>query len=539
MKTRLLVILSLVTVMSLFLARVYSGEGNKQSDNKISEKLAIAHTEIFGKLERPQVIFDHSLHAKAYRKEGCKTCHPVSDGEGFIFEFPFKAEGKDRQAITDAYHEKCIGCHTKRFDRGMRSGPVRCGDCHIRKFESLTITYPVFEFDSAYHDQHVRKLKEEGNNDCGVCHHTYDSKEEDKSLRLVYEEGTEASCYYCHDLDHKRGPVLTAAVQAAAAKGLSMRRVSHRQCLNCHMRYIDKGEKAGPVECLKCHTGRYRTIAELSNVPRPERGQPKDPLINAKDGKMKGVPFDHAFHERNTKTCRSCHHETLQACKECHGLVGSSEGGWINLANAYHGLSSAHSCAGCHKSLKSENKCSGCHYYLADADIQTNDPKKGSCAVCHCGDKSGVTAKPIAVKSLNVKDVPEKVTIKVLEDQYGPAEFPHRKIIERLTEISNRSKAATSFHGGARTICMGCHHKSAAEAEAKDTDPPRCRSCHSLTFDVKNMNRPRLLAAYHRQCITCHEKMDVKARGCSDCHKEKTGSLNKVLSRERQFNVYL
>jgi DnaJ-class molecular chaperone len=122
------------------------------------------------------------------------------------------------------------------------------------------------------------------------------------------------------------------------------------------------------------------------------------------------------------------------------------------------------------------------------------------------------------------------VTIKVIENQYEPATFPHLKIIERLVGISNESKMATSFHRNMQTICRGCHHQSMAEAEAKDTKPPYCRNCHSITFDTKNMNRPRLLAVYHRQCLTCHEKMDIKGRGCPDCHKEKVLQPKDLLS---------
>ncbi len=47
---------------------------------KPENKIAIAHTEIFGKLERPQVIFNHGKHEEAMKTEGCNACHSA-DGE--------------------------------------------------------------------------------------------------------------------------------------------------------------------------------------------------------------------------------------------------------------------------------------------------------------------------------------------------------------------------------------------------------------------------------------------------------------------------
>ncbi len=524
MKKRLLIILSTMTIIVLlFLASVYSGEGNKPSNNKMSEKLVIGHTEIFGTLERSQVVFDHGLHAAAFKKDGCEKCHTLTPEGNYIFDFPFSAANRTAKEIEDLYHEKCINCHKKVIREKNKALPVRCGDCHVKRFEALIIKYPVFEFNFAYHDKHVKTLKEKkGKDDCGACHHTFDPSEEDESLRLVYEQGAEESCYYCHDLEKKRGPELSAITQAAAKKGLSMKKVSHMQCVNCHLSYIKAGDKAGPVDCMKCHTGKYKTLRELAEIPRPEREQPKRPFISIEDAKMKGVSFDHAFHEKNTKTCRSCHHETLQACKKCHGLIGSPEGKWINLTNAYHDISSDGSCAGCHKKSKAGKKCAGCHHNLPDMDIQSKGPKKETCTVCHSGRKEGlITGKRISLATLDPKKVPEEVTIKFLEKQYEPSKFPHIKIIRKLAEVSNDSKLAASFHRTMQTICRGCHHQSTVEAEAKDNKPPYCRNCHSIVFDTKNPNRPRLLAAYHRQCLTCHEKMDIKEKGCADCHKEK------------------
>lgn len=514
----------LIIMSSLFLVNsegdIYSSGSKEKGEGKTGNRLLISHGEIFGKLERPPVLFDHGLHSLKFRTEGCKTCHPVSVEGNFVFDLPFKTVGNDKQSVRDAFHGRCLSCHTKIMEEGKKSGPIRCGDCHRKEFEATGVKYPVFEFDFSLHANHVKKLKKR----CILCHHNYDEE-------LVYEEGGEQSCYYCHADQKSRGPSLSVETDLTLKKGLSIKKVSHSRCVNCHLDFSARGEKAGPIECSKCHTGKYKTVLELADIPRPERDQPKKPFILIDDAQMKGVPFDHAFHERNTKTCKACHHETLDACKKCHGMKGRPEGKGITAVNAYHDGFSNVACNGCHNIKKSEQKCAGCHYHLANMDLQAKGPKTKVCAVCHNGRKEGPgQARLIALAELNPRSVPERVTIKVLEREYDPAAFPHLKIIRRLADISNNSKAAAAFHRDVRTICVGCHHRSDAEAEAVKNKPPHCGNCHSQSFDSKNMNRPRLLAVYHRQCMGCHEKMKIKATGCADCHKEKTANARIVQS---------
>ena len=500
---------------------IYSVEIKKMNERKSDNRILIAHTEIFDKLERTQVVFNHGKHSKAFQKEGCKTCHPVTEEGYLFFEYPFKIIQKNKESIMNSFHEKCIQCHQKMIRENKKAGPIICGDCHKKEFESVVAKYPVFEFDFSYHGKHVKKLKE----DCSLCHHIYNEE-------LVYEKGTEQSCYYCHDDQKKRGPSLIEETRLTVKKGLSIRKVSHTRCLNCHVDYSKKGLKAGPLSCSKCHTGKYRTVAELSTINRPDRDQPEKPFINIEEAKMKGVLFDHKFHEKNSRTCRSCHHETLKACKDCHGLIGSPDGKEINTSGAFHDVFSEIGCAGCHRVKKSEKDCAGCHHHLLDVDLQAKGPKKAVCSVCHGGKREGRgPVQPISVSELFTKKIPEKVTIKLLEKEYEESAFPHRKMIKKLVEISNESKMATYFHRNMQTICEGCHHQSRAEAEGKKNTPPFCKNCHSLTFYSQNLNKPRLLAVYHRQCMGCHEKMNVKAKGCTDCHKEKAVQPASILSK--------
>ena len=537
----LLICLPLLTIIGM--NTVFSSKAVPAEEEVIwtkpENKLNIAHTELFGILERPHVIFDHKKHTETLVKEGkkewetCNACHPLDKSNNLFFEFPKKLIGKDRDSIMNSYHTECTDCHKKRGAEGKKAGPVTstCGDCHAESLKAVRIKYPVAEFDFVVHDKHVKnkKLKK----DCSLCHHTYDTEEPDETLRLVYEEGTEESCYYCHDTEKKRGPELTPIVRAAAKKGLTIRKASHLQCLNCHVELTKKAkkdEKVGPVECSKCHTGEYKTIAELAKVPKPDRNQPAKPFIDIENARMKGVALNHGSHEKYNRTCRSCHHETLKACKECHGLTGSAEGKWINTANAYHNVFSEHSCAGCHNIKKKEKDCAGCHLNISPISIETMGPRKEVCSLCHTGKKEPPRLTPLNVAQLDPEKVKKEVTVKILENEYEPAKFPHFDIIKKLVKISNDSKMATYFHAKMQTICDGCHHQSRAEAEAKKDTPPNCRSCHSIAFDPQNLNKVRLLTAYHNQCMGCHEQMETeKGRimefgegdRCAVCHKEK------------------
>jgi formate-dependent nitrite reductase cytochrome c552 subunit len=79
---------------------------------------------------------------------------------------------------------------------------------------------------------------------------------------------------------------------------------------------------------------------------------------------------------------------------------------------------------------------------------------------------------------------------------------------------------AAYFHRDLGTMCQGCHHNS---PPAKN--PPACVSCHSTASkQVREENRPALLAAFHRQCMSCHKEMKLEmpaATDCTKCHQEK------------------
>jgi Zn finger protein HypA/HybF involved in hydrogenase expression len=99
--------------------------------------------------------------------------------------------------------------------------------------------------------------------------------------------------------------------------------------------------------------------------------------------------------------------------------------------------------------------------------------------------------------------------------------MPHQKIATKLTVISNENSLARFFHSAKdKALCYACHHNSQLAAAKKFPD---CGTCHSRPFDPREPGKPGILAAYHQQCIGCHEAMNQKPKAldCDKCHPKK------------------
>ncbi|MEJ5226439.1 sulfate respiration complex hexadecaheme cytochrome HmcA [Thermodesulfovibrio sp.] len=518
-----LFLLALISIALISVNKLYS----KNSAGKSYEEniIPIAHEEIFGKLEYGKVLFKHQKHIESIaaitnksQQQTCIECHKKSNSDDYTFYFMAEEFKKNPEELKDIYHKECLRCHQKLSAEGKKGGPeiLSCRDCHKKEYKRVEVKYPYFEFDFSIHDKHVNKLAK----DCSLCHHIYDVEEKNKELALVYEKGKEQSCYYCHDFSKKRGPELTKITEVAKQKNLNMQKASHQLCVNCHMHNKQEGKDGGPIVCSKCHTGKYKTLSDLKNVPRPEVNQPEVVFISIDEGKMRGVSFKHSFHEQKNKTCRSCHHETLKPCRDCHTLEGSIDGGFVNLTTAYHSLQSEISCQGCHKELLNRKECIGCHYFIAPIKVEIG--RKDICDKCHRGRQEDKKVSASSLKGDGKIKFKEEVVIKHLEKEFESVKMPHGKMIRKLYEISEQSRLAKLFHGNSDTLCRGCHHKSKEKAERESEKPPLCISCHGIQFSERDKTRPRLEASYHGMCIKCHESMQLeKPKKCTDCHERK------------------
>jgi hypothetical protein len=449
-----------------------------------------------GPMDRPAVAFDHGKHTDALGKDACKTCHATRQSGTLGFDRIASLASSPKEAMN-AYHDACLTCHKDRASAGEKTGPVTCGGCHAH-VEGSSLERANLRFDYGLHYRHDKAE----NGKCETCHHVWDEAQG----KLVPKKGEESACRDCH------GPKDEGRV-------LSLQRASHDSCINCHAQRDAKGDNSGPTLCVGCHDAeQLAAIKPVDKVPRMDRGQPDMTWIRAEGATAAFVPFDHAAHESTGSSCSSCHHKTLRACKECHTVAGKPEGGLVPLERAYHDPSSTHSCVGCHRNETRQANCAGCHHDLPAG------PGVASCTTCHAGPPVGTQAAALPQPALAGVELaglpptsaafPDEVKMEYMPGgEYGPANLPHRKIVERLDRVARADKLAARFHSKVETLCAGCHHRTPVGAR-----PPKCVSCHPADHDPSR-DRPGLKSALHRQCILCHQQMEVKA-GCVDCHAE-------------------
>jgi hypothetical protein len=451
-----------------------------------------------GDMQRPAVEFDHKAHTDALETEGCETCHRIDDKGVLIPRLAAVLEVEDRDDLIDAYHDSCVGCHRERADEELKAGPVTCGECHVKQNPARSMRAEM-AFDYSLHGRHSQAFKDK----CENCHHVYDEVAEE----LKYEKGKEEGCRSCHG-------------EVDDGRNYSLANASHRTCVSCHLKRAEAELETGPTLCVGCHDPEVRdAIKKLDEVPRLMRGQPDTAWIHSVDAKSATVPFDHIDHEPVTSTCSTCHHQTLKPCDECHSLEGLPEGSGVTMSQAYHRSESEHSCVGCHARHTAERGCAGCHQSMSQL------PGENTCVVCHNGPPAGspelemapmLTEAPLDVLPVTSDEFPEEIVIESLTDDYQASKLPHLKIVTKLDGLVRESKLAVRFHGDTETLCAGCHHHSPV-----GTRPPPCRACHAAAADPIR-DRPGLKVAYHRQCMGCHIKMDLKQQGCTDCHAERS-----------------
>lgn len=130
----------------------------------------------------------------------------------------------------------------------------------------------------------------------------------------------------------------------------------------------------------------------------------------------------------------------------------------------------------------------------------------------------------MAVSSLLLAaEMPEQVSLDSMVVLFEGVEFDHAMHID-LGEDCSRCHHHTTGTGTTDERCIRCHADSDGAATVS------CRDCHSSNpFSAESLNQealdryqfhidtPGLKAAYHWNCLGCHEEMDGPT-GCQDCH---------------------
>jgi hypothetical protein len=101
------------------------------------EDLAVIEDAGFQKRQRPPAIFKHDVHNENAEIEACNECHHLyENGEKLEDESSEdqlcsechgeKSHGK-QPGLRKAFHLNCKGCHLEK-----KTGPIMCGECHVR-----------------------------------------------------------------------------------------------------------------------------------------------------------------------------------------------------------------------------------------------------------------------------------------------------------------------------------------------------------------------------------------------------------------------
>ncbi len=131
--------LVLILVLMIGAALTTSWAGSQTSEKKGDDEPAGLAVSEFGTPQRPPAVFDHDQHEAIIR---CQVCHH----EFFVFENEEGGQGQECAechkvggsaevpvTLLDAFHRNCKGCHQRTLARGKKSGPVMCGQCHVRQ----------------------------------------------------------------------------------------------------------------------------------------------------------------------------------------------------------------------------------------------------------------------------------------------------------------------------------------------------------------------------------------------------------------------
>jgi glycyl-tRNA synthetase (class II) len=126
MNKGIITLLAIILVFVLMFASAHSQDEIIQVDN-----------DMFLNPQRPVSVFRHEEHNETAEIEDCTQCHHLYE-DGKLVEDESSEdmrcadchEGKKVEStpsLMQAFHLNCKGCHQEK-----KSGPVMCGECHVK-----------------------------------------------------------------------------------------------------------------------------------------------------------------------------------------------------------------------------------------------------------------------------------------------------------------------------------------------------------------------------------------------------------------------
>ena len=107
----------------------------------------------------------------------------------------------------------------------------------------------------------------------------------------------------------------------------------------------------------------------------------------------------------------------------------------------------------------------------------------------------------------------EGISLKDVKDTYFLLDSP---IIKKREDYYSPVRFAHGQHAASAKDCAVCHHYRPIDNSMPETT--RCSSCHQDSFNPQNPESIGLKAAFHLQCIACHEEKNKGPQSCRGCH---------------------
>jgi transcription initiation factor IIF auxiliary subunit len=87
-----------------------------------------SETVIFEKGRMSAVTFDHHMHQDKLDNE-CNACHDLFPMKKGIIKEMITEEKLKKQQVMNS---KCVKCHKDITKQGLKAGPTKCTECHVR-----------------------------------------------------------------------------------------------------------------------------------------------------------------------------------------------------------------------------------------------------------------------------------------------------------------------------------------------------------------------------------------------------------------------